>query len=55
MYVPQLGVQVNFLPLEVMAMEALTKPVKEKFAHNRFLYVYDKTSKTDELKYWRCE
>ena len=38
-----------------MAMEVLTKRGKEKFAHNGFLYVFDKTSKTDELKYWRCE
>ena len=56
MHIPQLGVQVNFLLLQVMAMEILTKRGKEKFAHNRFLYVFDKTSKTDnELKYWRCE
>ena len=52
MYVPQLGVQVNFLLLQVMAMEVLTKRGNEKFAHNGFLYVFDKTSKTDnELKY----
>ena len=39
-----------------MAMEVLTKHGKEKFAHNGFLYVFDKISKTDnELKYWRCE
>ena len=55
MYVPQLGVQLNFLLLQVMAMEVLTKCGKEKFAHNRFLYVFDKTSKTDKLKYWHCE
>ena len=56
MCVPQLGVQVNFLLLQVMAMEVLTKRGKEKFAHNGFLYVFGKTRKTDnELKYWRCE
>ena len=55
MYVPQLGVQVKFLLLQVMAMEVLTKRRKEKFAHNGFLYVFDKTSNTDKLKYWRCE
>ena len=50
------NVQVNFLLLQVMAMEVLRKRGKEKFAHNGFLYVFDKTSKTDnELKYWRCE
>ena len=55
-YVPEPGVQVNFLLSQVMAKEILTKRGKEKFAHNEFLYVFDKTSKTDnELKYWRCE
>ena len=38
-YVPQLGVQVNFLLLQVMAMEVLTQRGKEKFAHNGFLCV----------------
>ena len=56
MYVPQPGVEANFLLLQVKAMEILTKRGKEKFAHNGFLYVFDKTRKTDyELKYWRCE
>ena len=56
MYVHQLGVEVNFLLLLVMTVEVLTKRGKEKFAHNGFLDVFDKTSKTDnELKYWRCE
>ena len=56
MYAPQLGVHVNFLLLQVMAMEVLTKRGMENFVHTGFLYVLDKTSKTDdELKYWRCE
>ena len=39
-----------------MAEEVLTKRGKKKFALNGFLYVFDKTSKTDnELKYWCCE
>ena len=46
----------KFLLLQVMAMEVLTKGGKEKLAHNGFLYMFDKTSKTDnELKYWRYE
>ena len=40
----------------MMAEEILTKRGKEKFAHNGFLYVFDKTSEADnELKFWRCE
>ena len=39
-----------------MGEEVLTIRGKEKFALNGFLYVCDKTNKTDnELKYWRCE
>ncbi|GCC40100.1 hypothetical protein chiPu_0024094 [Chiloscyllium punctatum] len=39
-----------------MAEEVLTKRGKENFAHNGFLYIFDKTSKVgSNLKLWRCE
>ena len=45
MCVPQLGVQVNFLLLQVMAMEVLMKRDKEKFAHNGFYTCLTKQAK----------
>ena len=39
-----------------MAENILSQRRKEKFAHDGFLYIFDKYSKTDiSVKFWRCE